>query len=141
MSALADAWRSVPKPVRFGLSGSLGNLFLLGFYQLLLWGSAAVALADNPFRASVCWALAYGIAIPVFNILHSELVFGRPESYYVTLPAAYASYGGAAAVSLFITFTLSNGTSLSAGLIGVVTLITTGILNYITVSKAHEKKT
>lgn len=126
MSFLVDA---IPKPIRFGLSGGIGNYLFI---------KLDAALLDMFGSVPVAFCLAYIFSILWQYILHAFLVF-RCRLTFTGLISCYAAY----ASSIVLSFVLSAAVDylLGTGSHTLKWFITMGILsvfNYFVVSAALE---
>lgn len=139
-SAISNTFYAIPKPLRFFISGNLGNVV---FYYCEQGVSAGLeSVADLPvlvqsYKESVSFFLGYVIHIVFQHFLHALLVYGlatinNPARYLKTLFGTYGTYVTSAVLS-----TALNGFLLKMGMDKTVSFVSTlyffAIINYLVI--------
>jgi putative flippase GtrA len=92
MGLVYENWLHAPRPLRFLISGGLGNFAFVQLDRLLL---------DRVGSVPVAFTAAYIVSIALQYFLHAFLVFGEP--FTVTgLVGCYAAYTSSIALSFVV---------------------------------------
>ncbi|KAJ9464357.1 hypothetical protein DIPPA_15989 [Diplonema papillatum] len=123
----------LPEIVRFALSGAIGTLLDYLAYKLLY-----DANVFPYYRATLSWAVAYAISVVWQHTLHAMFVFGGfgPTGYCKSLFSMYIAYSGSILFSPVINWTLVEYGKLDHDHAWILTLMITGIVNYIVLSRS-----
>lgn len=139
-SATANKFYAIPKPLRFFISGNLGNVVFFYCEQGVSAGLESVAdlpVLVQSYKASVSFFLGYVIHIVFQHFLHAFLVYGlatinTPAKYLTTLFGTYGTYVTSAVLS-----TALNGVFLKMGMDKTVAFVSTlyffAIINYLVI--------
>jgi uncharacterized membrane protein len=139
-SAVANKFYAIPKPLRFFISGNLGNVVFFYCEQGVSAGLESVAdlpLLVQSYKQSVSFFLGYVIHIVFQHFLHAMLVYGlatinTPAKYLTTLFGTYGTYVTSAVLS-----TVLNGVFLKMGMDKTVAFVSTlyffAIINYLVI--------
>jgi uncharacterized membrane protein len=139
-SAVANTFYAIPKPLRFFISGNLGNVVF--FYCERGVSAGLESVADLPvlvqsYKESVSFFLGYVIHIVFQHFLHAFLVYGLATintlaKYFTTLFGTYGTYVTSAVLS-----TALNGAFLKMGMDKTVAFVSTlyffAIINYLVI--------
>jgi hypothetical protein len=137
---ISNKWFVIPKPVRFFVSGNLGNVCF--FYCERAVSAGLDSVADLPefvetYKGSVSFFLGYVVHIVFQHFLHASLVYGlstinTPAKYLTTLFGTYGTYVTSAVLS-----TALNGVFIKMGMDKTVAFVSTlyffAIINYLVI--------
>jgi len=131
MPSFADTVRifgyKPPQYFWFVMSGGICDIFQLGIDQ-----AVKVAWVFPYQKATVCWTVSYILSIILRHTSHRILVFGEPEgSYWWSLGKMYMTYATAIIISIITNLALVNILGMTHEQAWVVTLLWTGIFNYL----------
>jgi hypothetical protein len=138
--AISNKWFVISKPVRFFVSGNLGNVCFFCCEKAVSAGLDSVA--DLPefietHKVSVSFFLGYVVHIVFQHFLHASLVYGlstinTPTKYLTTLFGTYGTYVTSAVLS-----TALNGVFIKMGMDKMVAFVSTlyffAIINYLVI--------
>jgi hypothetical protein len=136
--AVSNKFYAVPKPLRFFISGNLGNVVFFYCERGVSAGLASVAdlpLFIQSYKESVSFFVGYMIHIVFQHFLHALLVYGlatinNPAKYLKTLFGTYSTYVTSAVLS-----TALNGFFLNLGMDKTVAFVSSlyffAIINYV----------
>ncbi|CAM9135542.1 unnamed protein product [Heterosigma akashiwo] len=126
---------SLPQGVAFAISGGIGNIIFFGLDQVINeW---------NPFewqKIAVSFTVSYLISVWFQHLLHQVLVFGSSSNYWSSLFATYATYALSIVASPICSSFFSTYLGASQSTCWLLTVGSTGVMNYFLVSKAMDEK-
>ena len=84
------------------------------------------------FRETVCWGGSYTISIIIRHFFHRHLVFGEYEGTYCSSVArTYATYSSSIVISILTNYIIVDKLKISHMYAWLLTMLWTGIYNYI----------
>ena len=125
---------TIPKAVRFQISGLIGTVLFYFLYRLVI-----DVLSVGP---TLAWLLSYMASNWWQFELHSRIVFlnrhTMQNTYFKKLGGTYLMYSVSMGLSTVLHAFLMNMLGFAETLSWVLTLVSTGLLNYFTVSKVMD---
>ena len=147
VAAVTKTWCSFPQIIRFGISGTLGNVVFFymnnSFYNRVMLGKYSESFPKivNKNAESVSFFICYLGQIVVQHIMNAALVFGLDSirgNYLKSLIACYSTYATTLVASTFFNaFLIDLG--LSKNIAFWVTLYGFGVINFFLLSLSQRR--